>query len=617
MRHQSGRAGAFCMERGVFMYQVSDAFLQAVQENTRRYYLTGEIKTKGGAVYPFSYEDIVKGSGYIAAQCCGSTEMELGTVYSAELGITLLSDIDRYTLEDAEVELFYHLRLADGAYETIPMGVFEVSEANRMVKCLELKAYDYMVRFEKDFSSFQSVGNCYDFMVLCSDACGVGLAQTREEISAFQNAEIRISIYEDNDIETYRDVLYYVGQLLGGFFFINREGRLELKRFGAETVAEVRQEHRYSSSVSDFMTRYTAVSSTNVVTETAEYYHLDPDDGLTMNLGANPFLQYGLEVTREEICMNILDALSAINYTPFDVETTGNPALDIGDVILLSGGQMDVSGTVGCITSRTVRIGGREKLKGVGKNPRLSAAKSKNDKNLTGILNRVDSNTIQMELFTNAKELMLGSSPRLAEQITFAVKKQTTVEFQGQIVVDVTPDNVQKRAPVSLAALIDALGRAGEIEDEFSAEWQESGLAVCDVAFEMDQETVRVHCPAETWTEGRHTLSLYYPIENVAENLVHDFRVYLTVTGGSGKVAVGGAIGCIRGFGLVGADIEWDGTIMVDETMENPVPFHSGMGVGAYEGAVGVDTETPKGIAFGEAFGSIAMGGFSAEMTDG
>ena len=83
-------------------------------------------------------------------------------------------------------------------------------------------------------------------------------------------------------------MLYYVGQLLGGFFFINREGRLELKRFGAETVAEVRQEHRYSSSVSDFMTRYTAVSSTNVVTETAEYYHLDPDDGLPMNLGVNP-----------------------------------------------------------------------------------------------------------------------------------------------------------------------------------------------------------------------------------------------------------------------------------------------------------------------------------------
>ena len=56
--------------------------------------------------------------------------MELGTVYAAEMGITLLSEIDRYSLEDALVELHYHLRLADGSYEAVPMGVFELSEAN-------------------------------------------------------------------------------------------------------------------------------------------------------------------------------------------------------------------------------------------------------------------------------------------------------------------------------------------------------------------------------------------------------------------------------------------------------------------------------------------------------
>ncbi len=140
------------------MYPVSNAFLQAVQENTRKYYWTGEITTKNGVVYNFDAEDIVKGSGYVSSQCCGSTEIELGTVYSAEMGITLLPDIDRYTLEDALVELTYHLRISlsresadldedydqtverDGIYEAIPMGVFEVSEANRTVKCLELKA---------------------------------------------------------------------------------------------------------------------------------------------------------------------------------------------------------------------------------------------------------------------------------------------------------------------------------------------------------------------------------------------------------------------------------------------------------------------------------------------
>ena len=94
------------------MYPVSESFLQAVQENTRKYYWTGKITTKNGVVYDFGAEDIVKGSGYISAQCCGSTEIGLGTVYAAEMGVTLLSDIDRYTLEDALVEVFYHLRIS-------------------------------------------------------------------------------------------------------------------------------------------------------------------------------------------------------------------------------------------------------------------------------------------------------------------------------------------------------------------------------------------------------------------------------------------------------------------------------------------------------------------------
>ena len=174
------------------MYPVSESFLQAVQENTRKYYWTGKITTKNGVVIDFGAEDIVKGSGYISAQCCGSTEIELGTVYAAEMGVTLLSDIDRYTLEDAWVELSYHLRISketdleafeeayeqehgsggdydwtaetDGIYETIPIGIFEVSEANRTVKCLEIKAYDYMLRFERNFNRNQNVSPAYDFI---------------------------------------------------------------------------------------------------------------------------------------------------------------------------------------------------------------------------------------------------------------------------------------------------------------------------------------------------------------------------------------------------------------------------------------------------------------------
>ena len=82
------------------MYPVSNAFLNAVKANTRvipsakpmvMYYWTGRITTTAGTVYIFDQDDMVKGSGYITSQCCGSTEIELGTVYAAEMGISLLS----------------------------------------------------------------------------------------------------------------------------------------------------------------------------------------------------------------------------------------------------------------------------------------------------------------------------------------------------------------------------------------------------------------------------------------------------------------------------------------------------------------------------------------------
>lgn len=430
------------------MYPVSEAFLRAVQENTRRYYWTGRITTKGGAVYPFGYEDIVKGSGYISAQCCGSAEIELGTVYAAEMGVTLFSQVDRYVLDGAKVELFYHLRVEGGGFEEVPMGIFEVSEANRTAHCLELKAYDYMLRFEKSFNGFESVGNAWAFLELCCKACGVEMQNTRAEIEGMPNGRELLSVYPENDIGTYRDVLFFVGQVLGGFFCINRRGRLELRKYGAEPVLEVQGRHRFSSSFSDFITRYTAVSSTNLRTQTAEYYGLEVDDGLTMNLGVNPLLQFGLEETRRQLCGNILADLAAVNYVPFDSSTIGNPALDLGDVLTLTGGQADGE-QMTCITSFHCRIGGRQSLKCVGKNPRLAQAKSKNDKNISGLLNQIEAGKVGIHTFTNASAYVVAEDRVRVISIEFAAKEETHVQFFGQAVVDVRAAQVERRASAS------------------------------------------------------------------------------------------------------------------------------------------------------------------------
>lgn len=565
------------------MYPVSTAFLTAVKANTRKYYWTGRITTKAGAVYDFDQNDIVRGSGYITSQCCGNTEIELGTVYASELGISLFSEIDRYTLEDAMVTLSYHLQVEGGTYEEIPMGIFEVSEANRRAKCLEIKAYDYMLRFEKNFNGFETIGTAFDFVNLCCQACRVEMAQDQVLYESLPNGMENLSIYSDNDIETYRDVLYYVGQVLGGFFVINRAGQLELRKYGNTPVLMVERRHRFTSSFSDFITKYTAVSSTNLKMQTAEYYALETDDGLTMNLGVNPLLQFGLDETRRELITNILNDIAVVNYVPFDSDTIGNPALDLGDVLQFTGGQADAA-KMSAVTSMSCKIGGKMSLKGVGKNPRLARAKSKNDKNISGFLNQIEAGKIGIHTFTNASAFTVNDTDVKIISIQFASSEQNHAQFFGQIIIDAVAAAVSRSATASGHVVIPSvevnsaeadpeaentvIGTTAEqtVEVELPVSWTEDGQAIAYVTFELNDEIVEIHHPMETWHSGKHTMLLYYPIERIIPNYTNTFNVYLRMDRGSASIDVGGVIASISGQSMAAGDA-WDGTINLSDSI--------------------------------------------------
>lgn len=619
------------------MYPVSDAFLQAVQENTRKYYWTGKITTTGGAVYEFGYQDIVKGSGYISCQCCGSTEIELGTVYAAEMGVTLFSQIDRYTMEDAKLEVFYHLQLSGGSYEELPMGVFEISEANRHIKTLELKAYDYMLRFEKNFNGFETIGMAFDFLALCCKACDVEMAQTQEQIAAFPNADITLSIYSENDIETYRDVLFYTAQVLGCFCCINREGKLELRKYGSSPVVEISSRHRFSSSFSDFVTRYTAVSSTNLRTQIAEYYAFETDDGLTMNLGVNPLLQFGLEETRKQLCENILWNLSAVEYVPFDSDTIGNPALDIGDILVFTGGQADESRHT-CITAIQYKIGGKQSLKCVGKNPRLAQAKSKNDKNISGLLNQIEAGKIGIHTFTNASSFSVADTDVKIISMEFAASEETHVQFFGEVVIDVLAEQTERTAaakgtiviPDSSSTEVDSGSAASEGSDLTVAEstdtagreiavelpvvWQEDGKVEAHVTFELNDEKILTFYPQESWHSGKHTLALYYPIEQIIADYTNTFHVYLRLTNGTGCIGAGDCIASISGQSMAAAPA-WDGKITVEE-MVLPFAIGGSIGVRAFTDALYIETMELVQRSYSDSISKVTIGAFCCPVVE-
>jgi hypothetical protein len=592
------------------VYAVSDAYKKAIQDNTRSYYWTGKITLADGTEYPFENKDIVKGSGYVTRQCCGSNEIELGTVYAAELGITLLTDIDRYSLNGATIALSFHLDIGNGVYEEVPMGIFEISEANRTIKCLEIKAYDYMLRFDADFDEKVTNGVAYDLLLLACEACKVELANTKEELAAMPNGSYVLGVYTENDIETWRDLIFYIAQVLGCFAQIDRTGKLKLTKYGNTPVADIPDTQRFSSSFSDFITRYTAVSSTNVRTKTAEYYALDPDDGLTMNLGTNPLLQFGLAETRKTLLTNILNDIAVIRYVPFDSTTIGNPAFDPGDVITFSGGQADAK-QITAVTSITIKVNGKHSLKCVGKNPRLAQAKSKNDKNITGLVNQIEAGKIVVHSYLNASPYTIGSTDTEIVSIEFASNEDTDAQFFASILLEVKADTVEKTGQATGTITIPAStsgGTATTQDESFTLSWQDDGDAVIQVTYIINDNVLTTYYPIETWKSGKHILNLYYPLSGLTANTYNTFRVWLKMTGGSASVGRAQAIATISGQGL-SANKVWDGRLEFSDTAA--LVRFSGLKSVGYTAAVSTELITPTPAAFLDSLPLFRAGGLS------
>ena len=306
-----------------------------------------------------------------------------------------------------------------------------------------------------------------------------------------------------------------------------------------------------------------------------------------MNLGVNPLLQFGLEETRRQLCENILNDLAVVNYVPFDSDTIGNPALDVGDILSFTGGQADAT-KYACITSNTIKIGGRQSIKCVGKNPKLSQAKSKNDKNISGLLAQIEAGKIGIHTFTNASAFTVADVDTKIISIEFATTEANHAQFFGQVIVDVTAQPVTRSVTASGDVVIPSVPVddlpvdpddpeeepvvIGNTEEQtitvyLPMSWQEDGHADVIFSFEFNNQMIPVHYPQENWHSGRHTILLYYPIENVVPNYTNIFNVYMRCVGGTAAVDTGMCIASISGQSM-GASAAWDGRIDIEEYVD-------------------------------------------------
>lgn len=508
------------------MYQVSDAYLKQTKEKVQTFRLTGTVNK-----IAFTNHDILSGSFTITNQCSEQNDVKIGSVYIGELKCTFKPDLQVPDWTNAQIVVSEGLLIGD-KWEDVPLGIYTVSEANDTEYGIDITAYDNMAHFNRSCSVDITIGTPYELLTLACTTCEAELGMTQAEVDALPNGTESLSLYTENDIETWQDFIFWVAQATGTFATMDRQGKLVLRKYEQTVVDTLTNHDRFTGSkFSKFDTRYSGLSCVNMADDTTSYYGSDPDNYLTYNLGSNPFLQYGVDSYKEQIRRTVLDALLKIDYVPFETSCLCGAMYDLGDIIRCTDGI--APGKLGCVMMYDYTFNGGYKITGFGSDPALATAKSKTDKNLEGLRTNVSTNEILFFNYENASAIQIGDGESKAIiDIRFTSSVSIGVLFQAEILLEAT------------ATEADVIGT---------------------IEYTLNEVTIIGYNPTETWKNGKHILSLMYMLM-IEENSINRWLVKLNITGGSIAIAQGAVRAVIYGQGLVGT-VEWDGFITLEEKL--------------------------------------------------
>lgn len=515
------------------MYEVSESYKTALARPARVRRIRGTIG--GQAVTESNFQD---GTLTITNSCSEGDEIKIGSVYWGELNATVTGIDFAGSWYGKVVSLREELRLADNTWEGVPLGVYRIVSANHTRDGVAIDAIDDMRRLDIKKWPYKDtyVGYPWEYLQIMVQVCHIELAQTEEEIRALPNGNRAFALYSEHDIDTCRDMLFWLAQTMACFATFNRLGKLELRQYGdpENPVDVVGTETRYrgTTSVSDFEAYYTAISFEDLQNDETLYYTIgmEEDDGLTYELGANPLLQ----LTTHDISGPfgpILDAIAAIRFTPFTFDRSGCPAYDLGDVIRIDdAGAM--TNVFGCMMQFEYTFHGKYTMRGFGSNPALANVRTAADKEVAGAMARTKSNEIQYYTFTNAKDILLTEEDyKTVIDIRFGSMKDTLVVFQAELHMDV-----------------DTAG------DKVTAY----------VQYIYDDEEMLYH-PADTFVEGENLLHLLY-YYRVSGGEVNRLKVNIKMDGGVATIEAGNIQACVWGQGLAASD-KWDGYIECEDNI--------------------------------------------------
>jgi hypothetical protein len=550
------------------MYQL----LAKAKDNIQTYNLTGTIGAES-----FTKDNVIRGTFKITNQCTDTSNFMLGGVYIGELTATFTGmNINR----NAWVGLEITASVSVNNSATIPIGVYKIYSAEHSNGLTTVKAFDHMDNFDRSAAWTQgSSGDPYDILALACSECGVTLGMTRAQVEAMPNGNLPLTMGTQGDVETWRDVIYWVAVSLCAFATIDRAGHLVLRNYHSTVddsyPADVRE---MNSTYGDEIVTYTGIYINDEVNEQSLYYHASVDNGYTLNIGTNPFFQT-TEAQRQVYAANILNGLSEIAYCNQQVTIPFGIHYDLGDVLLLPNGFGSATNKF-CIMYYAWTYDGDYQMKGI---PWNKQGMSKSDKNIQGLINKTSKNETGFYELKNVAAIHIGDTEK--KQIC-QLKLAASTDTKASIHIEVNLVSLAKATSKSYQPDAGNLIYLQDIWDDI-ADMAVRGI----VSYLVDSVEDPLH-PEETWVDGDHVLHLMY-ILPMAAGVINTFRVYMESKGGSIDIDMGGLWLFAFGVGLVG-DSKWDGTIDVEEVAPGwqliEVTFD------ASQESVVVDLDTPTAV---------------------
>lgn len=563
-------------------YTTSSDYQTAISNTYRNTFITGELVTNTGQAINIQNEDISGGSLYITNQCVNGDAFEYGSVFTAEMGVTLKTEIDRYSLFDSQITLNFNIQTESGI-ETIPLGEFFVSEPSRVGNNVTIKAYDGMMKLDKDVDE-NTIGTPFELLNVIATKCDVELAQTEAEIKAFTNGNKTLSVIVDR-VGTYRDLLAYISMVVCGFAIFDREGKLKIVEMGQRTDKVIQAEIRSMSKFSDFESYHTRVQANFVLDSVYKVYGSmsQIDDGLLYDLGDVPVVQ-GLDSENQLVLDNIMEKLEPLRYTPCEFTFNGDPAIDLGDIITCVDRQGNNISTLVTFYKWTYR--GRHQIKSAGANPKLTSVKEKKNKDLANLEAEISEKDFIIHPYTNARELVLkkGNYEDLLK-IAFAVSKSTTTLFictihcnfdcDGFLELSTYIDNVHKddsdvvhycskgdNTITFFNYFVCEANRRYRITVKGRACYGESDLRINQAEIETQKNATEAIVQAYTsiYTALKDNTTL--PI-NIAESISYD-EAKVSTTVPTATIEPFHLKASIFGQGMAGS-VKWDGTLSFEE----------------------------------------------------